>query len=189
MNKLLVLSALTILFLIGCKSFKKVSSPADDKVGVIEIAISDFSQNRKLLKKDSRFEISKREAVNNKNIIIVDISTGDKMLLTAETKAGSKGKMASRYIEKNGKLFYWWDDDYSLTDEALAIFSKYNLLQDDMGGELKLPDNSIDEEEKFVFYYFCKNDFRKYKKVVTNKGWFYNNAPEINCNCDSAQSK
>lgn len=99
--------------------------------------------------------------------------------MTKEAVLGSKGRLPSRYIEKNGKLFFWWDDDYSLTENTLAVFNKYNLLQGDKNGTIKVPDSIIDDAEKAAHYYFCKEDLSKYKRVITNKGVGYYDAPNL----------
>jgi hypothetical protein len=161
---------------------KKTSNTTEDQADPIQFAITDFSKNSKLYKKNIIFYVTEREAVNNKNIVIISITKNfTKLLLTSQSTVGSKGKMPSRYVEKEGKLFYWWDDNYALTKEALAVFRKYNLLQDDMGGTIQLPDNILDEKQQSAIYYFCKNNFAIYKKIVTNKGRFYDQAPEMHC--------
>ncbi|MDR0231502.1 MAG: hypothetical protein LBI82_05220 [Dysgonamonadaceae bacterium] len=106
----------------------------------------------------------------------------DRFLYTAETIVGSKGKLPSRYIEKDGKLFYWWDNDYPLTEEMLAILWKYDLLFDDTKGLVGFPQFSIDEKLKGVHYYFCRNNLSKFKRVVTNIAPGYYKPPKLNCN-------
>jgi hypothetical protein len=188
-RSLFILSSI-VLFLIGCKAIKKVSvSTEKEQTDVIQIAITSFYTTCSLFRKDSVFQISTRESSNDKNILIVSIGRNNtKMLLSSDVKIGSKGKIASKYLEREGKLFYWWDDNYPLTNEAFAIFGKYNLLQDDEGGMIKFPDNFLDEKQKYAFYYFCKNNLAIYKRVITNKGWFYEHSPEIDCKCDSLKN-
>jgi hypothetical protein len=104
-----------------------------------------------------------------------------RFLLTRDTKIGSKGKLPSRFIEKNGKLFYWWDDDYPLTEEVIAVLKKYNLFQDDNDGLITVPENPTNDAQKGAHYYFCRSDLTKYKKVVTNKGMGYYDPPKFEC--------
>jgi len=96
----------------------------------------------------------------------------DRFLYTAETTVGSKGKLPSRHIIKDGKLFFWWDDDYPLTEEMFAILWKYDLLFDDTEGLVGFPQFSTGKQ-KGATYYFCRNDLSKYKRVVTNVGLGY----------------
>ena len=106
----------------------------------------------------------------------------DKFLYTAQTTVGSKGTpLPSRYIEKNGKLFYWQDNDYALTEEMLAILWKYNLLCDDTDGMIGIPTYTIDDRLKGAHYYLCKNDLSKYKRIVTWIASGYYELPKLKC--------
>lgn len=106
----------------------------------------------------------------------------DKFLYTAKTTVGSKGSsLPTRYIEKDGKLFYWWDDDYPLTEEMLTILWKYNLICDDTVGLIGIPDFSTDDSQKAAHYYFCKNDLSKYKRIITNIATGYYKPPKLKC--------
>ncbi len=89
----------------------------------------------------------------------------------------TKGKLPSRYVIEDGKLFYWWDDQYPVTEEMLAILWKYNLLQKD----LIIPEFSTDDSQKGADYYFCKNNLSKYKRVITSKGIGYYKPPKLKC--------
>lgn len=171
------------------------------KIEIIQNAILDFSNTCRLYEKDSIFSVSYEDSVyrmvldklNNRNykwirgeileglVAVSIVADYNSFLLTKEIKVGSKGKLPSRYIEKNGKLFYWWDNDYPLTKEALNVYHKYNLLQDDKGGEIKFPNFTIDDNQKAAHYYFCKENLIKYKKIITNEGIGYYNIPKLNC--------
>lgn len=182
MNKHIFHICLLIFCLSSCKSIKKTSVTLEKQADLIQLAISDFSKGWCIFKRKSIYAINTRPAANNPNVSIVSIGENNtKLLLTSKVKVGSKGTIPSRYFEKNGDLFYWRDDNYPLTDETLAIFRKYNLLQDDLGGEILIPDNTLDEKRKFSIYYFCKNNPNIYKKLITNKGRFYDQAPNISC--------
>lgn len=167
----------------GCSTAKKAFVKSGDSLDdAIQTAILNFSTIRKLYKKDSVFSVGISELVNNKDLIVVGVRKNNrKLLLTKDAKVGSKGKLPSRYIEKDGKLFFWWDDNYPLTEDALAIFNKYNLLQDDKDGAIKIADFIIDDAQKAAHYYFCKNDIFSYKRVITNKGIGYYDPPSLKC--------
>ena len=107
-----------------------------------------------------------------RGLISVEISASPeyKFLITSNTKVGSKGYLPSRHIIKDGKLFYWFDDSYPLTQGMLDLLWKYNLLQDDDGGLIIFLDNPMNDSKKVSVYYFCKKDLSKYKKVSTNIG-------------------
>ena len=175
---------ITIVIIESCSSFKPQLKSNGDKETIINNAIIDFSKTKKLYKRDTVFSVKVLELTNNNDILVVRIiKNNTKVLITDDITVGSKGgKVPTRYIEKEGKLFFWWDDDYALTEEALKVFSKYNLLQDNEGGWVKFPDFTIDDAQKAAHYYFCKENLTKYKKVVTNKGIGYYDPPKVNCN-------
>ena len=182
MNISLAIFCFNAFFFVGCKPIQKASLPNEESSDPIQIAVMDFSKKSNLYKKSQVFYVSKRNAVNNENVLIISITKNfTKLLSTAYTTEGSKGKMASKFVEKNGKLFYWWDNDFPLSEEALNVFRKYNLLQDDEKGTIQFPENVLDETQKSAIYYFCRNNFRIYKKIETNRGQFYDRAPEISC--------
>lgn len=167
----------------GCNSSKRVvekrGTSLDD---AINIAIMDFLKKPKLYKKDTVFSILIHTGAKNEDIIVVAIGRNNtKLLITKDMTIGSKGKFPSKYLEKDGKLFFWWDDDIPLTNEALSVFKRYDLLQDDDNGRRTAPSFIIDETKKGVHYYFCKNDISKYKRVITNIGIGYYDSPSLKC--------
>lgn len=192
---------LTVTLVTGCISLKKELSQSGGRRAAIQNAILDFSNASRLYKKDSVFHVSFQDTlyrmtlnklddrnyqwVNGQSyneIVTVSIGTDyNQFLLTENTKVGSKGELPSRFIEKDGKLFYWWDDNYLLTKEALSVYEKYDLLQDDEGGVITFPDFTVNDAQKGAHYYFCRNDLSKYKKVITNKGIGYYDPPKLNC--------
>lgn len=165
----------------GCATFKKELIKSGGRNEVIQNAILDFSRTTRLYEGDTVFSIRTGE---DKEILIVRIGKNTtKLLLTAATRAGGKNNvLPTRFKEKDGKLFIWWDDNYPLTEEAIAVFHKYDLFQDDEGGVITVPDFAIDDARKSAHYYFCKSDLSKYKKVVTNKGIGYYDLPKLKCN-------
>jgi len=203
---------LTILLLFGCSSVKNgiIQTRENLQETAICNAILDFSQSCKLYKNDSVFSVNFTDSVFGKAVLVqVDensykdrrthewkrgslcnglVAVGIlaypeyKFLFTANTKVGQKGHLPSRYIIKDGKLFYWFDDNYPLTQDMLDLLWKYNLLQDDEGGLIISPDNPINDRQKGVDYYFCKNNLLKYKRVVTNIGLGYYKPPKLKCN-------
>jgi hypothetical protein len=89
--------------------------------------------------------------------------------------------MPSRFLEIESKLFYWWDDDYVLTDDAIEIFKKYGLIEiveneENMG----LP-YIIDHSPEILDYYFCSNNLAEYKRVKPKYGIGYYKPPKLKC--------
>jgi len=208
-RRLKTLITFVIVFLIGCGFFVKAGENIRDVA--ISNAILNFSNSCKLFKNDLVFSVSFEDTVFllalnletahryrekfYEDLVLVSISAhricveceedglkfNDRFLYTAETTIGSKGKLPSRHIEKGGKLFYWWDDDYPLTEEMLAILWKYDLLFDDTERLVVIPQFSIDDRLKGAHYYFCKNDLSKFKRVITNIAHGYYKPPKLKC--------
>jgi len=101
---------------------------------------------------------------------------------TAETRVGSRGKLPSRHIIKDGKLFYWWDNDYPLTEEMLAVLWKYDLICVDTVGHFGFLNWTLDSRQKGMNYYFCRNDLSRFRRVVTNRAHGFYEPPRLRCN-------
>jgi hypothetical protein len=200
----IIISLTVLLSIFGCSSLRKSMATTGENLQetAIQTAILDFSTHCNLFKKDSVFRVNFSDSVFNEGFWLRVDEKSNKNGTTHIRKRGSlydgivaveisanvdyqyyyseetKDKLPSRYIIKNGKLFYWWDDNYPVTEEMIAVLWKYNLLQTD----LIIPEFSIDESKKGAHYYFCKSDLSKYKRVVTNIGLGYYKPPKLNCN-------
>jgi hypothetical protein len=194
-----ILMLTSFLLLASCGSFKKELFQTGGKEEAVKNAILDFSNTSSLYKKDTVFSVSFQdplyrmvlEKVDDGNskwiedkayegIIGVNVSAdNNKIFFPEDAKIGSKGKLPSRYIEKDGKLFYWWDDNYPLKKETLTILNKYNILEPD---KISALDFSINDAQKGVHYFFCKDELSVYKKITTNKAIGYYDIPNIKCN-------
>lgn len=169
-------------------------------------AILDFSNSNKSNKKDSAFCINYYDKIYSRVLQqrddgvsewvrdrLYDGIVGVSILpsryqfpLTPETRKSEMNIIPSRYIIKDNKLFYWWDDNYALTEETLRMFYKFNLIREIEGDDnpMILMDDivSIDDAIKGSHYYFCSKDLTEYVKVITNIGFGYYDAPKMrNC--------
>ena len=182
MIKKILLFFVVLSTLISCIAYKNTLQKSSIDIDPIQIAISDFSKTSRLFNKDTVFFVEMLGLTNEKNVIVVRIgSNASKLLLTKDALIGSIGKLPSRYVEKDSRLFFWWDNECPLTENTLAILNKYSLLQDDENGAIKSPDRIINEARKAAHYYFCKDDFSIYKKVITNIGVGYYDIPKLDC--------
>lgn len=196
---------LALVFLLeACASFKSKLTQRGDGTEAIKNAIIDFSNTNRLYQKDSVFSVQLDdplhemilEKLDNRNdrwiegkpyegLIAITISANyNKMPLTDTSRVGNHGvSIPTRYIEQDGKLFYWIDDDYAFTEEVLTVFNKHNLLveKNDLDGIIEMYDFSIDDNQKGVHYYFCENDLLNYKKVITEKAIGYYSVPKLDC--------
>ncbi len=203
-TKTIAIYLLTFFLLLGCCSIKKYTMliGANLQEVAINMAIQDFSTKCNLFKKDSVFSVNFEDSVFYKAVLIqVDKEKykdgrthqwkrGDLLDGIASVEIGGNGdyqfyysektksRLPTRYVIKDGKLFYWWDKNYAVTEEIIAVLWRYNMLQT----YSIIPVFSIDESQKGAHYYFCKNDLSKYKRVVTNIGLGYYKPPKLKCN-------
>src|SRR5699024_2034882 len=152
-NRQIAIWILLILIHNSCVPFKDELESTGSKKNAVQNAILDFSKTSKLYKKNSIFEVSYEDTLYTmvlrpkkgedyyeyvrdelyKNIVVVNILPNpDKIRIKgkAQDKIGNKGILPSRYIEKDGKLFYWYDDNYPFTKKVLSVFKKYNLIEE-----------------------------------------------------------
>ncbi|WP_303208430.1 hypothetical protein [Bacteroides oleiciplenus] len=199
MMKNILLLTLIGCLLSGCKSSiiipqKEIYETED----FINVAISDFTSRCSLFKKDSVFEISIEDTLVKRsfqseqsrwvldtvyqNILVVGIwgLMDTKEWYFSDAVIGSKGKLPSRYVIVKGKLFFWDDDDYPLTEETLSVFKRYNILTEVMERGMS-PDNPINDAAKAADYYFCRDDASNYKRVVTNIATGFYDPPKLKC--------
>ena len=190
--------ALILFTLLKCDSYKnQILSDGGNNQAILN-AIIDFSKTNNSYKKHSVFHVSiydalfrkisrkvsegNYESINGKsyeNIIAVSILGNDNKhiyYLADNTNINSKGYFPSRYIEKDGKLFIWYDDEKVMDEKTIAIFRKYELI-----GKKELPMIKIDDLKKGVDYYFCRNNLKNYKKKISNIAIGYYDVPEIVC--------
>jgi hypothetical protein len=117
------------------------------------------------------------------DLVCVDIigSSENIFLLTEHPKAGTIGKYPSRFIEVKGKLFFWYDDEYPLTEEVLKVFRKYGVFPPYYEGEFQIPEIHTDDAKKGACYYFCRSNTTRFKRVISNRGMGYYDPPKIKC--------
>lgn len=202
--KTITISLLAFFLLLGCYSMMKSTTliGANLQEVAINLAIQDFSTKCDLFKKDSVFSVTFEDSVFYKAALIqVDkgkykdgrthkLKRGDLLDGIASVEIGGNGdyqfyyseetksKLPTRYVIKDGKLFYWWDKKCAVTEDIIAVLWRYNMLQT----YSIIPNFSIDESQKGAHYYFCKNDLSKYKRVVTSIGLGYYKPPQLKCN-------
>ena len=162
-------------------------------------AITDFADNCRLFKQDSIFYITTLDTLKHytlqrnqgtlewicdsiyANLFVINIIPSiNKLFYFPDAVVGSKGKLPSRYVIVKGKLFYWDDDDYPLTEETLSVLKKYDALTD-MIHDRVLPETVISDSKEIAFYYFCRNNLLKHKRAVSSKSAGYYRPPKLKC--------
>lgn len=201
-NAIMTVYISTFLLFLSCFSIKKSTTLLGPNLHeqAIDMAIRDFSTKCKLFKKDSVFSVNLEDSVFYKVSLVQDnqgtYNDGRthqwerEDLLDGIMSVGiassyyqyyyseeTKRKLPTRYVIKDGKLFYWWDENSAVTEEIIAVLWRYNVLQNDC----IIPEFSSNDSQKGAHYYFCKNDLSKYKRVLTNIGLGFYKPPQLKC--------
>ena len=198
MRKIII--SLLWLLLTDCYSQEKyIPQSTNFAEFAIYEAITDFADNCRLFKQDSIFYITTLDTLKHytlqrnqgtlewicdsiyANLFVINIIPSiNKLFYLPDAVVGSKGKLPSRYVIVKGKLFYWDDDDYPLTEETLSVLKKYDALTD-MIHDRVLPETVLDESKKSIHYYFCRNNLLKYKRAASSKSAGYYRPPKLKC--------
>lgn len=195
-NQFFILLILPLVF--NCSTYKKQLISNGSKNQSIENAIIDFSHKNRLYRKYMVFQVDfidtlyrkKLEKVDGRNYRWVDdrpyediyaISiapiTNEYIFLLSDSLGVGKEYLPSRFLEKEGKLFFWRDEEHSANDKTVEVFRKYKLLTEDYLNDSYI----VDDSQKCIDYFICRNNLTKYKKVITNKAIGYYDAPRIEC--------
>jgi len=149
--KTLMISVITTLLIItkSCgNAFQNDMAKTGDDTDAISNAILDFSNTSKLYVKDSIYSVSHEDilqlvenpkedgsykminAIAYQGITTVTITQNALKINQSGTdyKPGLTKSIPTRYIEKDDRLFYWWDFEHPLTQEAVDIYKKYGLI-------------------------------------------------------------
>lgn len=170
----------TSLICASCVQWKSMIVSNGGQQQAIENAITDFVHSCSLFKQDSIFSVTMEDWGD---VIVVGISgvidenklyTHSHIYVGAE--ADSIGFFPSQFLVVNEKLFYWHDPKQKITQELFDVLYKYDRIS-----TINWPTWTIDDAKKGADYYFCKNNLRKYKRVVTRtaRGWY--DSPKLNC--------
>ncbi len=174
-----------ILLICSCSPWKQLLVSKGGTNETIENAITDFMNTCYLRKNDSVFSV--RIYIDNKHTLGLGIS-GDgenKVFPGPNDKIGSYSKtFPNKYMILYGKLFYWKSDTFShiITEEIVTVLQKYSHIDSmNVDSFVDIPGFTIKEKKKGADYYFCKNNLKNYKKVVTNKAMGWYKQPKLDC--------
>ena len=155
-----------LIFLSNCNSLKINNETIFNKEQFIDLVINDFIKTREF-KRGKVFSLIPSERDNVFSVLIIESS--DMKYLYSANKKASEQKLPNRNFIYNDKMIYWSEKNNVVDDEDVRLFKEYNLLQDDEGGFILVPENTIDESKKGVTYKFCKDNPHKNKKVISKK--------------------
>lgn len=203
MNSFVKIVTIISISVFGCKTEGNLieNTPYSKPEDAINKAISNFLEEE-LIESDTVFYITVESPVvylevkdsngtqkflpKKKYEEIVGVSIipykGRYPILSSDYNKFSEYKIASRYIEKNERLFYWDDKDKPVGQDIVSAFEKYGLIYYvDHSYELLPEVQQGLKDEGGVNYYFCKSDLRIYKKDTSNEAMGYYKPPKINC--------
>lgn len=169
-NKLFILIAVNFIGILSITAQNK-KTPQDIE-SYIYPAVDNFLK-KKDAEKSSVFEISCDNIKSGKfdlvKITIIPMYEYDVFYLTNTDSIGKPYHSIISYIEKEGKLFYWYDDNAGsiLTEKIYNKLLEYNFIK---RVDLPSPEWLITlyapggQEIKLWHYYFVNGKYNKFKK-------------------------
>lgn len=183
----------------------KATIPSEYSNRMITTAIADFSKGGKMFRDDSVFQVDfyktytrveveedefglAREVVKKRdnNIFVVGITANyNKFIVkdTTGTTVEARG-IPTHYLESEGKLFLWTDFSYPPRSNIHNVLQDHNLLlPNNLDGLIAFTEATEVISSKSTHYFFCANNFNKYKKSVTDVPLGYYDLPRgLKCN-------
>ena len=180
MKQYFIVLANIILFLSGCSPWKKVLVAKGNRNDAIKNAVSDFLHTPRFFKKDTVFDVMCQN-IDSDILGITILGNPNKVSVITENEIEYSYKaFPTRYVERDGKLFYWNDSTVSTPSDLVKKLSMMNRIDTAILHKY-LPPTENDDAKKGVDYYFCKSNLKRYKRVYTRiaMGWYI--APNMNC--------
>jgi hypothetical protein len=180
----------------SCSTWKKSLSTSGSIDVAINNSITDFINTSKLFKADSIFVI---DITDQEDLYIIGIGGAvNKVYPYIRDTIGAKNDLfPTKYMVIEEKLFYWNDPDQGITQEIIDILSQYdaidlawrdreyniplNISDGEYGEKVYIPPMVIDDAQKGLVYYICKNDFTNYKKTGFNTILRHYKQPKLRC--------
>jgi len=173
-----------LLFFTGCSIYRngEKAIKGDNNDAVI-IAINDFVDQCKESKKSNLFSIYLID-IDEEIVGIIFAKSDYPYLPTSATKIGTNDDKSfpTRYIRKEGKIFFWHDPQSFITQEIVDLLNEHNLIDSiNVNGFVGIPESIIDETEKGIHYYFCKKNLLNYKRIIAKNAMGWYDPPKLKC--------
>jgi hypothetical protein len=169
---------ISVFLCVSCSSWKEGLISQGSQNDAVLNAIHDFLHTENQRKKYNVFSVY----LTNINDDLLSLNIGGNMnpilVVTEDRVKYSYDAFPTCIYEQDGKLFYWDDSTKVVTDDVIATFRRYNLV-DTAITNTYIPDMIIDDSGKGVGYFFCRNNLLRYKKVHSNKEWY--KSPKLKC--------
>ena len=165
------------MLLLSCSksTYPKVSETEVDVTGFIMAAVSDFSKRNFRRTRDRTYSVTTK-VVNDQLLVVSFYGSTGKMIVTPER--GYEEIWATNCMEKDGRLFYWREEDKS----PVGIISKlkaFDLI--DSVNSLAEVELVTDHRKKSIDYYFCKDNTKSFKVVASRSLVGNYRPPSLNC--------
>lgn len=169
------------VFLIGCSTSRDLELLNQASDSVMSKAVTLYLQNGLDVDGHKSFFLYKVPFEEN-GLVGVSVSPSQSdVLVNDDIVPGTYGLAPSVAIEREGKLFYWHNNDVPLTEQVLNLLYSYDLVEYDPTGLKTMPTHTINDSRKATHYFFCVNGKTVYRRRVTSIGLGYYNPPRINC--------
>lgn len=168
----------------SCSSWRGILIAEGDQNAAIQNAIYDFLHSGKA-SNDTVYAVYVKNISNHVLGVSISADPNTLLVITEDSIDYSYRGFPTRYLEHQGKLFYWDDSTSSVTNDLIATFTRYNRV-DTMVMNVFIPERIISHGKKGFDYYFCKDNLLKYKKVHTTIALGRYDPPKLKCNPASA---
>jgi hypothetical protein len=198
---LILICGCCLIFMSSVAPFNVSNGDVDIHDQIRQIAINDFLNN-KLYRTDSVFHVLFQDTIRHavlkridkyhSKLVNANIYPGiialtifpnpNKFFLDTTMDISPQTRyIPSRCLERNGKLFFWYDKNYPLTKNAIEILSKYHLIQRGKGEDWMRVKYILDDGVQAADYYFCKSNLSVFKKVITSTAVGGYEPPKLDC--------
>ncbi|HTD42290.1 MAG TPA: hypothetical protein VK671_16785 [Mucilaginibacter sp.] len=169
-------------FLEKCSNWKTSLVAKGSQKDAIQNAITDFLKTDPLSKRDTVFSV-RLENIGDTILGVSILGYPDKLLPSSRNKIGTNyPNFPTNYVERNGKLFYWYDSDKSITEEIITVLNKYHKIDSlNINGFKGFPARQTGDSKKSVQYFFCQSNFTNYKKEHTTLSLGSYKPPHLEC--------
>ncbi len=135
--------------------------------------------SKKLLKDDEVFIVNVDTLKNDIiNVRILGMNYFPYSIPTNTVLLGKHYKMfPTKYVIKNGKLFYWYDPNIVITQEVIDVMLAYDQIYY-MRWEMDIPSVFVNDAQKSAQYFFDKYNLTCYKKIECS--WIAD-IPKLKC--------
>lgn len=182
-----IIKFLVFFFICSCGSNK--NSQLFEKGGkneAIQNAITDFAKTERN-RKNMTYNIL--EVSESDELYCFIIGESPKIYpIPNDTVGATSEYFPTRFKEIKKRLYIWEDTTVVITKEIIQKLHEYKVVDSTIykikTGELSVEDSPLltsNDSQKDAFYYICKENISKYKKIKTNRVMPVEKYPKVDC--------